>query len=423
MSATKFTIKRIGILNRFYTQSAVGQLLADQLENLNPSSVLDLGAGEGSLSVSIAGRWPLADYVTVDKDLICASKLTDNLSKAGVKKHTHYTADVLDSSLDLVSKHGLFDLAVCNPPFFKPPRHPEFYNILSDASLLDSVSDYDVTAELVFLAQNLNMLKHGGTIALITPDGMMTGKKTIALRRALIRQHRIETVIQLPNNAFKDTDAYCFILILKKGFGATKKIQLLEYNKVSGLSNPIYIDGVDGECRLDYDFHLAQKSIDKDAITLRQLGAEIRRGSLGTVEARSKQFPIFHTTNYNQCRVCFEGDLPSDLNKKIVIAEQGDILVARVDRNFHKKVAIVERGRAVITDCIYRVRVAKRFQEAVFDALRSPSGEAVMKAVSKGVSARLLGKADFLDLPLESKRLLLVSKEILQEGKSFPLLL
>ena len=423
MSATKFAIKRTGTLNRFYTQPAVGQLLAEQLEILNPSSVLDLGAGEGSLSTSIADRWPLADYVTVDKDKKCASKLTNNLSKAGVIKHTHYTTDVLESSLDLVSKHGLFDLAVCNPPFFKPPWRPEFYNILSGANLLDSVSNSDITAELVFLAQNLNMLKHGGTIALITPDGMITGKKTVALRRALIQQHRIETVIQLPNNAFKDTDAYCFVLVFKKGLGVTKKIQLLEYNKSNGLSNPIFIDGVDGVDRLDYDFHLAHKSVDKSAITLRQLGAEIRRGSLGTVEARSKQYPIFHTTNYDQCRVCFEGDLPPDLKKEIIIAEQGDILVARVDRNFHKKVAIVECGQAAITDCVYRVRVAKRLQEAVFDALRSPSGEAIMKAVSKGVSARLLGKADFLDLPLESKRLFFVGKEILQEGKSFSLLL
>lgn len=423
MSATEFAIKRIGTLNRFYTQSAVGQLLAEQLDELNPNSVIDLGAGEGSLSASVAQRWPTADYVTVDKDVKCISSLAENISESGAQRHTHYTNDVLESSLDIKPAHGLFDLAVCNPPFFKPPWRQEFSDILLNANLSDSVSASDVTAELIFLAQNLNMLKLGGTIALITPDGMMTGNRTIALRRALIRQHRIEAVIQLPNNAFKDTDAYCFILILKKGLGATKSIKLLKYDKIDGLLNPIYIDSSVGERRLDYDFHLAHKSLYKEATTLRQLGAEIRRGSLSTVEARSKQFPIFHTTNYDQCRLRFSGDLPSNLSSKIVVAEQGDILVARVDRNFHKKVAFVESGRAVITDCVYRVRLAKPSQEAVFEALRSPSGEAVLKAVSKGVSARLLGKADFLDLPLGGKRLQVIGKKILQEGESFPLLL
>ena len=45
-------------------------------------------------------------------------------------------------------------------------------------------------------------------------------------------------------------------------------------------------------------------------------------------------------------------------------------------RRNEMKVAIVEAGRAAITDCVYRVRIPKTFRQAVFLALRSPTGEA-----------------------------------------------
>src|SRR5690606_9598743 len=98
-------------------------------------------------------------------------------------------------------------------------------------------SSADITGELLFLAQNLIALRDGGTLGLIAPDGMLTGKRYAKLRRHLLRKHLVETVIQLPNNAFKDTDAYCFIVILKKNSGPTKRVKLLSYSKRDGLSN------------------------------------------------------------------------------------------------------------------------------------------------------------------------------------------
>ena len=74
--------------------------------------------------------------------------------------------------------------------------------------------------------------------------------------------------------------------------------------------------------------------------------------------------------------------------------------MARVDRNLHAKVAMVGHGRAAVTDCVYRVRVPVDVRASVFEALRSPVGMASLLAATKGVSARLLGKADLLDLPL-----------------------
>jgi type I restriction enzyme M protein len=92
--------------------------------------------------------------------------------------------------------------------------------------------------------------------------------------------------------------------------------------------------------------------------------------------------------------------LSPTIKKRLVTVEPGDILIARVDRKLHEKVAIVVGGEAALTDCVYRVKLPKESQQLAFRALRSSEGASRLLAISKGVSARLLGKADLLDMPL-----------------------
>jgi len=266
-------------------------------------------------------------------------------------------------------------------------------------------STADVTAEILFLAQNLCLLKDGGTVALIAPDGMLTGWRTALFRRSLLSKHRVDCVIQLPRHSFHDTEARCFVLFLRKKGGPTDCVKLLRYDTASGLSEPLFINSEKAEQRMDYDYHSEQSAHGEQVLTLCQLGADIKRGSISTVEARNADFPIFHTIHY---RMAEGGQLNlapllSRLPKKrLVIAEPGDILMARIDRNLHHKVAMVASGQAALTDCVYRVRLPAKVRDAAFKALSSSEGAAKLRAVSKGVRARLLGKADLLDLPLDA---------------------
>lgn len=420
---SRFAEKRTGTLNRFYTRDAIGQIMCDLLGDACPQWVLDLGAGEGSLSTAVAERWPNAMFVTVDVDTSCVEELRNKLSERGVSVHHHREQDVLNSSLASVPGYGGFDLAVCNPPFFRPPWRREFAELIEAAGFGSAISRHDITAEAVFLAQNLNALKDGGTLALIMPDGMSTGKRSQSLRRALLRQHSVDAVVQLPNNAFKDTDAYCFIMLLRKNAGPTEKLQLFRYDRKLGLSEPLYTSAVDAAVRMDYGYHKMLRPAGNEFITLGMLGADVRRGAISSADLKAATYTTFHTNGYDQSRLCFEGHVPSVLDSELVIAEQGDILLARIDRNFHKKIAIVDNGRAAITDCIYRVRVPAPLQNAVFEALRSPKTEACLKSLSKGVSARLLGKADLLSMPIDDPELISLTEELLQERQRFSLLL
>lgn len=400
-----FAEKRQGTLNRFYTRTAVGELLVDQLSAFVPRNVLDLGSGEGSLSAAVVGRWKGMTAVTVDLDLGIVQDLHDRLEDAGAEVHRHHVGDVLEPMLPIkLTQDGLFDLAVCNPPFFRPAWKRDHADILQQADLGEACpSTSDATAEVLFFAQNLRMVRDGGKIALIAPDGLLTGWRTMAFRRAVMDRHAVDCVLQLPNHSFHDTEARCFVLIITKNAGPADEVKLLRYDASAGLSAPIMVSRADAETRMDFDFHAHRGGHAGRIATLRQLGAEIRRGSLDTVARKNATYTTFHTTDYRSIEnglVTLDADPGLPENAKLVVAEAGDILMARVDRSLHEKVAIVASGRAAVTDCIYRVRVPAEFRTSVFDALRSSVGAASLLAVTKGVSARLLGKADLLDLPL-----------------------
>lgn len=393
--------KRQGTLNQFYTRDEVGALLTRELGAIEPSMVLDLGAGEGSLAASVARAWPRAHLTTVDIDPAGAAVLRERLVESGAMDHEHQIADVFDPALPQRLNNRAFDLAVCNPPFFRPAWRREFADILREADFVDACPSLpEATAEIIFLAQNLRLVRAGGTIALIVPDGLATGWRAVAFRRTLLRKHWLRSVIQLPPYSFLDTEAYCFVLILEKG-GSGDATKLLRLKEDGSVSDPVYVAAKAAETRLDYAFHaLAGESI-SGATTLRGLGADIRRGSFSTVDRKATETFVFHTGDFPRCGepVTLGWQLP-DTTKRLVVVEEGDILMARVDRELHEKITLVTNGKAAITDCVYRIRLPEQHRHAAFAALTSAEGRERIRAATKGVGARLLGKGELLDLPL-----------------------
>jgi type I restriction enzyme M protein len=388
-------------LNQFFTRVKIADILTEQFSNNPPRRVIDLGAGEGSLSAAVAKRWPQAEIVTVDIDPSCAGELDTNLKAAGNKKHHHVIHDVLDAQLTKVlSRFSGFDAAVCNPPFFKPSWKDDFTNILKAANLLDACSSKaDLSAEILFLAQNISLVKPGGMIALIVPDGFMTGWRTTALRKNLLKRHKVECVIQLPAHSFHETEARCFMLFITRDGKPSDKVKLMRYE--GELSEAIYIAPSSAEKRMDYDYHVSH-SKHEDFTTLRHLGADIKRGSISMAEAKSTSLRVFHTTDFsNYLSEIRFASVPPNVSSSIIKAEQGDILMARVDRNLHQKIAIVQSGSAILSDCVYRIRVSPPLQRQVFEAMKSEAGVAKILSATKGVGARLIGKADLLDLPFK----------------------
>lgn len=390
-------------LNRFYTRDIIGDLLVDQLNEVVINSFLDLGAGDGSLSRSVFKRWKNATGVTIDLD----SGIKPDLGSDHSYKHFHYFLDILKSDLKVIGdKHGTFDLAVCNPPFFKPDWIKEHSDFIDEVNLLVGLpKKTDLNAEIIFLAQNLRMLRVGGQLAIILPDNIITGHRFANFRSELTQKHCIQKVVQLPSHSCHWTEARCFVLFIKKSTKQAQSIKLLKLNKDQSYSKVISIPFEAAKQRLDYEYHAARTALGDNLSNLMVCGAEIRRGSVSSAQARNLSFQTFHTSDFKEIMSDGTISFPDENNhlapNKYIECISGDILLARIDRKLHKKVAIVKSGSAVITDCVYRVRLPESIRELAFQALRSEEGAYALRAVTKGVGARLLGKADLLQLPLK----------------------
>ncbi|WP_083469102.1 N-6 DNA methylase [Methylobacterium variabile] len=401
-------------LARFYTKQHVADLLVKLMNGTPPKRIVDVGAGAGTLSVAAGGKWRGAELCTIDLDQDCVVDLKCNISGLGFSRHTHVTIDALDVDLpkQILRGRAGFDAAVSNPPYLQPQWRPGFEQILSEARLDNVFSAIsDVTLDAIFISQLLRLTRSGANVGIIVPDGVITGQKSQKLRRAIIENYEIKCVVQLPRCSFAKTDAQAYIMVLRKTAPVKKQINLLNYTLENGLSRPLNISLDAGVERLDYAFYTVDQLLGRrdSHVSLSDINAEIVRGRLSSAEAKAVNYKVFHTSDFppvpgGPVRLppltssCDTGSKPD------VLATAGDILLARVDRQLHRKVGLVIEGAAPITDCIYRIRLPQTMRTAVLSALSSDEGRNLLYSAARGVSARMLSKHDLLHLPLLSAK-------------------
>ncbi|HEY1090363.1 MAG TPA: N-6 DNA methylase [Burkholderiaceae bacterium] len=402
---------------RYYTSSQVGQTLVDAMTGVRPKLVLELGAGQGALASVAQRKWRSASYVTVDTDLAVRASLSGLASQGS---HIHHAHDALDDELaDRIGVPlGSVDVGLCNPPYVRPRWRSSFGRILEDAGLSGALqSVHDAGADLLFIAQNLRLLRQRGKLGLILPDGLIAGQKYRGVREALLRQHRVELVVQLPRRAFAKTEAQTYLLVLSKRGGETQNVALSEMNEVGEISAPIAIPTDLAMLRLDYAFHAMRTDrthptdVQQLQRTLGELVHELLRGTTSSNQIRSFPVPVFHL-----------GDFPSGTNAASVpkvparfiqpaskvlhhaaahkVARAGDILIARIGRNLQEKVCLLPRGACVISDCVFAVRTAPEHRKMLLAYLLSEDGRAALKAASHGVGAKYLSRSDVLSIVL-----------------------
>lgn len=376
-------------LGQFYTPALAGGWLVREVAAAAPSRVCDLGVGEGELLAAAQHRWRQAHLLAADIDPQNVSYAQRRLGRAECRQ-----ADVL--RYDLPHLLGIdeesVNVALGNPPYGALDVTTKHLAILRDAGLIDAISARRVTRDVVFLAQNLRLLKRGGELAVILPEGLAVNSTFQELRAALIESHGLHRVVELPPRLFRGTEARTVAMFLKKGQRAAKVcLESSTGVRVSVLAEV-------AAQRLDARYHLRGKSVGR---VLADLEPEIHRGALSNLDARRIDALVFHTTSFK--------DYPSGrarLGKALALPERwvvgpGDILVPRVGTRCLFHVAAVERGAAVFSDCVYRIRVQPSDRKRVFDALRSSGGLAYRAAVAHGTCATVLSKADLLSLPIE----------------------
>ena len=386
-------------LNRYYTEKQISSLLVSSFSYKEPSRILDIGAGRGSLIIEAYKRWCNARFFATDIDTVPLNKLKNFLPKVQVSKVDGLCPD-LDRKLQL--SFGPVDIAVCNPPYRKIKNTGIYDIILKKAGFNRVIQSFRLTTDIVFLAQNLNMLKQGGELGIILPDTLLSGSGFEKFRTDLLENTTVSSIIQLPDNIFAKTEASTHILILKKKISDQKyEVPLRLADNEGGIIGEVTSSSESLLHRMDYNFHSFTTSKNEKTKTLGDIGAAIFRGKHSKKELVELlgERKFFHLSSFDND----SGPKTIKFNNQKVLssfAKKGDILIARVGKRNVGQLAFVESGEVEISDCVLVIRVDKKYQKPVFQSLVSENGKAWIKAYAHGVCSRFITQKDLVNFPL-----------------------
>jgi type I restriction enzyme M protein len=368
------------------------------------------------LCAAAASRWQDARLITVDTDKR-ASKRPSEHRLGQLVQHSHFVHDALDEDLPykIGLRLGTVDVAVCNPPYIRPRWRADFGSILEDAGLSGALTSlHDAGADLLFLAQNLRLLRRKGKLGLILPDGLITAERFGGVRRALLRQHLIEQVVQLPRGVFKGTEAQTYLAVLSKMAGETNQLTLRQMGLDGQLSGTVNVSQELAAKRMDYTFHAQASSAPQVEDGCKQMHVgdavtDVIRGSICSSEIERFPTTVFHLGDFAEPagdstirmvprRFSLSDRVARTVSHNAHLALPGDILLARVGRNLQKHLALVVHGPCVISDCIFALRATEEHRQRLYRFLDSNEGRRALARSAHGVAARFLSKQNLREI-------------------------
>ena len=219
----------------FYTPQPISTILSKivTLDSQNPATaqklklekVLDFACGSGSLLLNVRhqmGTHGIGKIYGQEKNITTYNLARMNMLLHGVKDSEFeiHHGDSLLNDWELLNemnpaKKIVFDAIVANPPFsyrWEPTEAMgEDFRYKSYGLAPKSAADF------AFLLHGFHFLSEEGVMAIILPHGVLfRGGKEEGIRRKLLKDGNIDTVIGLPANLFFSTGIPVCILVLKK---------------------------------------------------------------------------------------------------------------------------------------------------------------------------------------------------------------
>lgn len=219
----------------FYTPQRVSDILSAivTLDNFDPkagmrkrlTSVMDFACGSGSLLLNVRKRMDARGIEKIygqDMSIMNCNLARMNMLMHGVKyaEFDIFCGDTLMNDWKFLhekdpAKKPRFGAVIANPPFS--------YRWAPDKILAKDqrFKNYGLapkhSADFAFLLHGLHYLEDDGVMAIILPHGvLLRGGVEAAIRRKLLENRNIDTVIGLPANLFYSTGIPVCILVLKK---------------------------------------------------------------------------------------------------------------------------------------------------------------------------------------------------------------
>lgn len=382
-------------LGRYYTRASVASVMVGAIDLEDPKIIIDLGSGAGTLISQAAKRWENASYLTVDIDYNAASSHFP--ARLG-HSYQHLVGDALNRNLKNLFPipRGGACVALCNPPFIQPTWQEHFRELLEEVGLESVLPNArTLPADILFVAQSLRLLKQGGVLGLILPDGLIAGETFARFRNALVEHHSIQQVVELPRNIFRKTEAKAHILVLRRSERQEREILVRCLRENGELSEPIRVSPELAKERLDYSFHAGSaKPKSSSQVGIGALIKDVARGSYSSKTRKETSISVFHTSDLSpscQNMVPTRFCLPIDTQTGTALtALPGDVLVARVGRGLSEKVCIVLQGKVVPSDCFLRIRPRAGASKQLLELLTSPLGKQALDRIVHGVGAQFI---------------------------------
>lgn len=323
----------------FYTPQRISDILSGivTLDSQDPSKgekkkierVLDFACGSGSLLLNVRKKMTysggtIGKIFGQEKNITTYNLARMNMLLHGVKdtEFEIHHGDTLVNDWDILNemnpaKKLEFDAVVANPPFsyrWEPTEAMgEDFRFKSYGLAPKSAADFS------FLLHGFHFLSKEGTMAIILPHGVLfrSGSEE-RIRRKLLEDGNIDTVIGLPANLFFSTGIPVCILVLKK----CKK-----FNDV------LFINAVEHFEKGKRQNNLLPENIEKIVDTYRERPEKIeryaRRVSMDEIEKNdfNLNISLYVSTSIDEEII----DL-KEVNMKLVDLEK-DIIIARDKHN------------------------------------------------------------------------------------------
>ena len=221
----------------FYTPQQISSILSGivTLDSQEPKTgtrkklgnVFDFACGSGSLLLNVRQRMKetggtIGKIFGMEKNITTYNLARMNMLLHGVKdtEFEIYHGDTLTNDWDFLretnpAKKPQFDAVVANPPFSY--RWDPGEATSEDMRFANHGVAPKSAADFAFLLHGLHYLKDDGVMAIILPHGVLfRGGVEERIRRKLLTDGHIDTVIGLPANLFYSTGIPVCILVLKK---------------------------------------------------------------------------------------------------------------------------------------------------------------------------------------------------------------
>ncbi|KUJ56149.1 N-6 DNA methylase [Chryseobacterium aquaticum] len=221
------------VLTAFYTPPQVIDAISASLRDsgLDIDKFLEPSAGIGSFIQSFSEN-QLANVTAYEKDL-----LTGN-----ILKQLYPESNIRVSGFEEIpeKEQNSYDVIASNIPFGDTSVFDLSYSRSKDTAKVQatrSIHNY-------FFLKGTDMLREGGLLVYITSRGILNSQKNEPIRRALMQDNNLISVVRLPNNLFTEyagTEVGSDLIILQKNMakqGLTKTEELFCQSKQTQYNTP-----------------------------------------------------------------------------------------------------------------------------------------------------------------------------------------